>query len=90
MYNKGNERQEGKKMNYGAVISGKFVYARRNDGHEFVGLIESVRALAKGTLVVVVNWDSEWERKKYESFYLENCSDWTVYDSSEEFQMAVC
>lgn len=90
MYNKGNERQEDKTMNYGAVISGKFVYARRNDGREFDGLIESVRALVKGTLVVVVNWDSEWKQNKYESFYLEDCSDWAVYDSAEEFQMAVC
>ena len=79
-----------KKMNYGAVISGKFIYARRNDGREFDGLIQSVRALVKGTLVVVVNWDSEWERNKYESFYLENCSDWAVYDHIEEFRLAVC
>ena len=73
------------KMKNGAVITGRFVWAKRQDGREFMGQIESVRALTKGTLVVVMSWNSEDERNKYESFYLENLVEWEVCEDADTF-----
>lgn len=73
------------KMKNGAVITGRFVWAKRADGRDFAGQIESVRTLPKGTLVVVMSWDSEWEQNKYESFYLENLVEWEVCEDADTF-----
>jgi len=78
-------------MKYGAVIPGRFIYARRNDGREFMGVIWNVHALPKGTLVTVTENDQYQQSGfGYRRFYLENCSVWDVYEHAEEMESAVC
>jgi hypothetical protein len=74
---------------YGAVSVGKFIYARRNDGREFLGMIDKVRSYPKGTLVTVCH-GGEGSYFEYRNVYLEDCSEWKVYDNAEEFEAAVC
>lgn len=68
---------------YGAVITGRYIYAVRNDGREFVGRIANVKALPKGTLVTIEN-DAE-----YRNVYLENLKNWEVYRDDVELPTAV-
>ena len=70
---------------YGAVIVNRFIWAKRNDGRDFAGQIVSVRALPKGTLVVVMSWDTEWDQKSHKSFYLESLVEWEVCKDAETF-----
>lgn len=78
-------------MNFGAVIPGRFIYARRNDGREFMGVIWNVHAMVKGTLVTVTENDETRQNGfGYRRFYLENCSDWGIYETAEELKMVVC
>jgi hypothetical protein len=55
----------------GAVISGRYIVAKRLDGRCFVGMVESVKALAKGTLVTIRQIDDT-----FKNFYLENLVEW--------------
>jgi hypothetical protein len=55
----------------GAVITGRYIVAKRNDGRRFTGMIESVKALAKGTLVTIRQIDNN-----FKNFYLENLVEW--------------
>ena len=77
--------------NYGAVITGRYIYAVRNDGREFVGRIANVKALPKGTLVTIENADGEngFIRFQYKNVYLENLKDWTVYADEVDLASAV-
>lgn len=68
-------------MSYDAVIAGKFIVATRKDGRHFQGYIESVKALTKGTLLVIRDRDDE-DGPVYKSVYLENLATWTAsYDA---------
>jgi len=69
-------------MSYEAVTAGKFIVATRKDGRYFQGYIESVRALTKGTLLVIRDRDSE-DGPVYKSVYLENLSVWTASHDAE-------
>ena len=69
----------------GAVISGRHMWAKRNDGREFAGYIESVRALTKGTLVVIQSWDDRRECRKYSSVYLEGLVEWQTCEDADTF-----
>ena len=68
---------------YGAVITGRYIYAVRNDGREFIGRIANVKALSTGTLVTIEN-DNE-----YRNVYLENLKNWEVYRDDVELPTRV-
>lgn len=52
---------------------GMMIFAIRNDGRKFKGMIESVRETKNGTLVVIFEgWSNGG--KDYSAIYLENCS----------------
>ena len=70
-------------MQYGAVITGRHIFAKRNDGREFIGYIKNVRAMPMGTLVTVAVGDG------YRNVYLENCSDWAVYENAEDLEAVI-
>lgn len=83
--------ENSKMQTNGAVITGRYIIATRNDGRTFTGMVESVKAMPKGTLVVV-SWFSHDENDyghKYRSLYLENLSGWEVCDNAEEYDCAV-
>lgn len=53
--------------------AGMMIFAVRNDGRTFKGMIEKVRETAKGTMVVIFEgWSNGG--KDYATVYLENCS----------------
>jgi hypothetical protein len=53
--------------------TGMYIFAVRNDGRTFKGMIEKVRETAKGTMVVIFEgWSNGG--KDYATVYLENCS----------------
>lgn len=90
MYDDGMIRMEtqtenGKMAKNGAVIVNRFMWAKRADGRDFAGQIESVRALPKGTLVVVSSWDTEWDQRSHKSFYLESLVEWEVCEDADTF-----
>jgi hypothetical protein len=60
---------------YAPVHVGHYIFATRNDGRDFVGQIESVKALPKGTFVVV-KIESDEYGPRFKSFYLESLSAW--------------
>lgn len=60
---------------YAPVHAGHYIFATRQDGREFVGHIQSVKALAKGTFVVV-RVESDDSGPVYKSFYLESLTSW--------------
>lgn len=52
----------------------------RNDGREFIGMVEKVVKTVRGTLVTISfsqGEDGEYN-KGYKSVYLEECKDWGV------------
>jgi nucleoside-triphosphatase THEP1 len=59
-------------------VAGMYIKAVRNDGKVFHGMIQSVRSMPKGTLVVVSSRGESMEpyhvQIDYSSVYLENCS----------------
>jgi nucleoside-triphosphatase THEP1 len=59
-------------------VSGMYIKAIRKDGKLFHGMIESVRSMPKGTLVVVASRGESMEayhvQIDYTSVYLENCT----------------
>jgi len=74
---------------YGAVIVGRHIYAKRNDGREFVGMIHNVRAMENGTLLTIAVSDDEKQNGiGYRNVYLENLSDWETYTDAHELQDA--
>lgn len=66
--------------NYGAVINGRYIVAHRNDGRVFAGRMESVKALPKGTFVVVRMADDTCK-----SFYLEGLTEWRTFHTEAEY-----
>jgi hypothetical protein len=62
---------------YTPVHVGHYIFATRKDGRDFVGYIESVKALAKGTFVVV-RVESDEYGPRYKSFYLESLTSWAT------------
>lgn len=82
MYNRGmmiETQTERMKMNTTLQpVAGMYIKAVRNDGKLFHGMIESVRSMPKGTLVVVASRGESMEtyhvQIDYSSVYLENCS----------------
>ena len=66
--------------NYGAVITGRYIVAHRNDGRVFAGQMESVKALPKGTFVVVRMADDTCR-----SFYLEGLTEWRTFHTEAEY-----
>ena len=64
---------------YAPVHVGHYIFATRKDGRDFVGHIESVKALSKGTFVVVrIAGDDDGPR--YKSFYLESLNSWATHE----------
>jgi hypothetical protein len=61
---------------YAPVHTGHYIFATRKDGRQFVGHIQSVKALAKGTFVVVRLADNDGP--VYKSFYLESLNGWAT------------
>lgn len=70
-------------MQYGAVITGRYIFAKRNDGREFIGRVENVKAMPNGTMVTVSIGNG------YRNVYLENCETWAVYNEEEELASVV-
>lgn len=66
--------------NYGAVITGRYIVAHRNDGRVFAGRIETAKALPKGTFVVVRMADNACR-----SFYLEGLAEWRTFHTEAEY-----
>jgi hypothetical protein len=62
---------------YAPVHAGHYIFATRKDGRDFVGYIQSVKALAKGTFVVVRIAD-DVDGPVYKSFYLESLDSWAT------------
>jgi len=77
--------ENGKMAKNGAVVRHRYMWAKRADGRDFAGRIESVRALPKGTLATVSFWNAEWDRWDYKSFYLENLIAWEVCEDADIF-----
>jgi hypothetical protein len=85
------ERKRERKMNFGAVITGRYIFAVRKDDRWFAGCIWNVRAMPKGTLVTITVADEEKQSGfGYRNVYLEDCTDWAVYENAEELNMVVC
>lgn len=60
---------------------GMMIFAVRNDGRTFKGMIEKVRETSKGTMVVIFEgWSNGG--KDYATVYLENCSTVELNDYS--------
>ena len=67
---------------YAPVHAGHYIHAKRNDGRYFSGKIESVKALPKGTMIVVK--DDRWEDSPtFKSVYLENLVSWDVHPNRD-------
>jgi len=67
----------------GPVHVGYYIVAeRKDDGRHFRGVIESVKALTKGTLVVVRR-DYDDNEPSYKSFYLESLVSWDVHPNAD-------
>jgi hypothetical protein len=64
------------KTAYAPVHADHYIFATRKDGRQFVGHIQSVKALAKGTFVVVRLADNDGP--VYKSFYLESLNGWAT------------
>jgi hypothetical protein len=62
---------------FAPVHAGHYIFATRKDGRDFVGYIQSVKALAKGTFVVVRIAD-DVDGPVYKSFYLEGLDSWAT------------
>lgn len=61
--------------------AGMMIFAVRNDGRSFKGMIEKVRETSKGTMVVIFEgWSNGG--KDYATVYLENCSTVELNDYS--------
>lgn len=61
--------------------AGMMIFAVRNDGRTFKGMIEKVRETSKGTMVVIFEgWSNGG--KDYATVYLENCSTVELNDYS--------
>ena len=84
-------RKASKMQTNGAVISGRYMIAHRNDGRIFSGRVESVKAMSKGTLVVLTwfSHDEENYGHKFRSVYLENLTGWEMYLTADEYDCAV-
>jgi hypothetical protein len=79
-----NETTRNEKMYtaYAPVHTGHYIHAKRNDGRYFSGKIESVKALPKGTMIVVK--DDRWEDSPtFKSVYLENLVSWDVHPNRD-------
>jgi hypothetical protein len=74
-------------MSFEPVSVGKYFVATRNDGRYFQGFIESVKALTKGTLVIIRDSDSD-SGPVYKSVYLENLSTWKAVPAHEAEALA--
>jgi hypothetical protein len=82
---------DSKMQTNGAVITGRYMIASRKDGRVFSGMVESVKALDKGTLVVLTwfSHDEENYGHKYRSFYLDSLTGWEMYLDGEEYDCAI-
>jgi len=72
---------------FAPVHVGMYFVATRNDGRYFQGFIESVKALTKGTLVVIRDSDSD-SGPVYKSVYLENLSVWEAVPARDAEALA--
>ena len=72
---------------FAPVHVGMYFVATRNDGRHFQGYIESVKALVKGTLVVLRDSDSD-SGPVYKSVYLENLTVWEAVPARDAEALA--
>ena len=73
------QTQKANKMHtaYAPIHTGHYIFATRKDGRDFIGQIESVKALPKGTFVVV-RIESDEYGPRFKSFYLESLTSWAT------------
>jgi hypothetical protein len=73
---------------YEDVIVGKYIYASRRDGRDFIGYISNVKKYrGKGVMVTVLYYTENHEQ--YRNVYLDDCPDWRVYDTAGDLCEAV-
>jgi hypothetical protein len=67
--------------------TGRYVYAVRNDGRGFVGVIHNIRSFNRGTLVTVC--DSDGDGLRYRNVYREECKVWEMTDNAYDLDAMV-
>jgi len=72
---KNEENTKGNKM-----TTGRYVYAVRNDGREFMGMMFNIRSTSRGTLVTVC--DASEDGLRYRNVYREECKQWEMMDNA--------
>jgi hypothetical protein len=73
---------------YQNVVVGKYIYAARRDGRDFIGYISDVvKYKGQGRMVTVLYYTEN--REEYRNVYLDDCRDWRVYDTARDLCEAV-
>ena len=72
---KNEKNTKGNKM-----TTGRYVYAVRNDGREFMGIMFNIRSTSRGTLLTVC--DANEEGLRYRNVYREECKQWEMMDNA--------
>ena len=67
--------------------TGRYVYAMRNDGREFIGMIHDIRSYNRGTLVTVC--DANEDGLRYRNVYREECKIWEMADHAYDLDAMV-
>jgi hypothetical protein len=62
------------------MTTGRYVYAVRNDGREFMGMMYNIRSTSRGTLVTVC--DANEDGLRYRNVYREECKQWEMMDNA--------
>ena len=76
------ENTKGSKM-----TTGRYVYAMRNDGREFMGMMFNIRSTSRGTLVTVC--DANEDGLRYRNVYREECKQWEMVDNAYDLDAMV-